>query len=86
MSCCAPFRFGFHLHPSNDLSETTQVLNLGCGRLPKIAAVMVVSNGVLELEVPASQKDMEALVRKQLQELDDTNWSLPIILKLHSCQ
>jgi len=47
---------------------------------------MVVSNGVLELEVPASQKDMEALVRKQLQELDDTNWSLPIILKLHSCQ
>mmetsp|Transcript_97335 Transcript_97335/g.142451 ORF Transcript_97335/g.142451 Transcript_97335/m.142451 type:complete len:381 (-) Transcript_97335:1300-2442(-) len=58
------------LRHSNDL---TTVLNLGCGRLPKIAAVMVVSNGVLELEVPASQKDMEALVRKQLQELDDTN-------------
>jgi hypothetical protein len=36
----------FLLHPLN--LRAAQVLNLGCGRLPKIAAVMLVSDAVLD--------------------------------------
>lgn len=56
-----------------------QVLNLGCGRLPKIAAVMLVSDAVLDTAFDpdtmsaCKSAELEAVVRNQLQLLDDTN-------------
>jgi len=62
------------------LLDGEQALNLGCGRLPKIAAVLLVSDAVLDTGYDpetrgecSSRAQLEAVVSKHLALLDDSH-------------